>query len=121
MNQFFECCSNCQMAKIKIHKQISQNLSLSAFENFSFHFTTTSVKKLGPYGDLTNEAKIRLEICDISIFLRSIFFQNALKKFLLAITMIMFKVCKRCVQPCTLRQKKNDGDTISTSKYIQKS
>ena len=32
----------------------------------------------------------------------------------------MFKVCKRCLQPCSLRQKKNYDRTVSTSKYIQK-
>ena len=53
-------------------------------------------------------------------FLKSNFFSKCSKKFSIGY-MIMFKVCKRCLQPCSLRQKKNYGRTISTSKYIQKS
>ena len=53
-------------------------------------------------------------------FLRSNFFSKCSKKFSIGY-MMMFKVCKRCLQPCSLRQKKNYDRTISTSKYIQKS
>ena len=38
-------------------------------------------------------------------FLRSIFFSKCSKKFSIG-HMIMFKVCKRCLQLCSLRQKK---------------
>ena len=34
--------------------------------------------------------------------------------------MIMFKVCRRCLQRFSLRCKKNYERTIRTSKYIQK-
>eukprot|EP00493_Phyllostaurus_siculus_P007127 UN07201 len=34
--------------------------------------------------------------------------------------MIMFKVCRRCLQRFPLRWKKNYERTIHTSKYIQK-
>ena len=34
--------------------------------------------------------------------------------------MIMFKVCRRCLQRCSLRSKKNYVRAIHTSKYIQK-
>ena len=93
-----------------------------------------SKKKSGPYGapiglywrksdvydDLKNEAKIGLEISDKSFFFEVKFFSKCSKKFSIG-HIIMFKVCKRCLQPCSLRQKKNYGRTISTSKYIQKS
>ena len=77
-------------------------------------------RKSEVYDDLKNEAKIGLEISDKSFFFEVKFFSKCSKKFSIG-HMIMFKVCKRCLQPCSLRQKKNYARTISTSKYIQKS
>ena len=52
-------------------------------------------------------------------FLRSNFFSKCSKKFSIGY-MIMFKVCRRCLQRCSLRWKKNYERTIHASKYIQK-
>ena len=72
------------------------------------------------FDDLKNEAKIGLEISDKFFFFKFNFVSKCSKKFSVG-RMIMFKVCKRCLELCSLRQKKNYGRTISTSKYIQKS
>ena len=70
-------------------------------------------------GKWKNDAKIRLEYSDETLILRRNFFSKCSKKFSIGI-MIMFKVCRRCLQRCSLRWKKNYERTIHTSKYIQK-
>ena len=47
------------------------------------------------------------------------FFSKCSKNFSIGL-MIMFKVCRRCLQRCFLRWKKNYERTIHPSKYIQK-
>ena len=66
-----------------------------------------------------NDAKIRLEYSDETLILRRNFFSKCSKNFSIGL-MIMFKVCRRCLQRCSLRWKKNYERTIHTSKYIQK-
>ena len=68
------------------------------------------------YTDKKNEATIGLEISDKSFFEVN-FFSKCSKKLSIS-HMIMYKVCKRCLQPCFLRQKKNYGRTMSTSKQL---
>ena len=57
------------------------------------------------FNDLKNEAKIGLKISDKSFFFEVKFFSKCSKKFSIGY-MMMFKVCKSCLQPCSLRQKK---------------
>ena len=65
------------------------------------------------------DAKIRLEYSDETLILRGNFFSKCSKNFSIGL-MIMFKVCRRCLQRFSLRCKKNYERTIRTSKYIQK-
>ena len=66
-----------------------------------------------------NEVKIRLEYSDETFILRWNFFSKCSKNFSIGL-MIMFKVCRRCLQRCFLRWKKNYERMIHSSKYIQK-
>ena len=47
------------------------------------------------------------------------FFQNALKNFLLAIIMIMFKVCKRCLQPSMANVRSIWGSSETHEKIFE--
>ena len=66
------------------------------------------------------DAKIRLEYSDETLNLREIFFFPKCSKNFSIGLMIMFKVCRRCLQRFSLRCKKNYERTIRISKYIQK-
>ena len=63
------------------------------------------------------DAKIRLEYSDETLIFRRNFFSKCSKNFSIGL-MIMFKVCRRCLQRCSLRWKKNYERTIHTSKKI---